>query len=384
MKIIPSWKLRREAARTVRQIYGVPMTLASFLFSTRYYDFFMAGKTLRIPGEVPLSGKIAIYLTYPDLGIRPSHLRGLEYLLAKGYTPIVVSNLPLSESEREQLLPLSHLCIERPNFGYDFGGYRDGILAVIANLSKLERLLLINDSTWFALPGCSDWLGQSETLGVDVAAAASNFGIPRVDAADYRSIQWNYDKTHKNFHFCSFALLFSRRVLEVPAFGKFWRELRLSSDKKRTVRRGEIGLTKWAISHGFATGALYDISSLDKDLDKVDDGRLREVAQNLIVQEDPRMRAVKHQVLAGNPDRDELKCLILTCAARLGSSYALADFAINDLGFPFLKKSPVWLSREASDITLSLTAKLPGAHGEEIHAEALQLRKAKARFGTTH
>lgn len=88
----------------------------------------------------------------------------------------------------------------------------------------------------------------------------------------------------------------------------------------------------------------------------------------------------KHDVLAGSPSRQDLICLVLTCVACQGSSYALADFAINERGFPFLKKSPVWLSKEASDITLRLAGCLPGSQGAEILAEAQRLRCVKARF----
>lgn len=380
MKIIPLWKLRRELFRAIRQMRAAPRIFLGYLFATRYYDLFLAGKIARTPGHVPASSKVAIYLIYPERGLQPSHRRGLEYLLSKGYAPIVVSNLPLRDVDRAQLLPLCHICIERPNFGYDFGGYRDGILTIMADMPKLDRLLLINDSTWFALPGRSDWIEESEAMGVNMAAAASNYGIPRVDAGDYRKIRWHYVKTHKNFHFCSFALLFAHRVLEDPNFARFWRKFRLSSDKKRTVRRGEIGLSQWILSRGFTTGVPYDIARLQEDIEKLDDKRLREVAGNMIVPEDPKLLAVKREALAGNPSRDDLIRLVLTCVARQGSSYALADFAINELGFPFLKQSPVWLSKEASDITLRLAGSLPGPYGEEIHAEALKLRGAKARF----
>ena len=378
MKFSRSWKASRELRRIVRQLREAPGALISYYFASKYYDLFMANKIRRTEGSAPISAKVAIYLIYPSHGLQPSHLRSLEYLLSKGYAPIVVSNLYLSQADRQRLLQVCHICIERPNFGYDFGGYRDGILTVASELQNLQRLLLINDSTWFALPGSSDWLEDSEAMNVDLAAAASNYGIPRVEPKSFQSIRWNYRTTHKNFHFCSFALLFSNRVLADRAFARFWRSYPLSNQKSRTVRRGEIGLSKWVLSHGFTYGVSYDIAALHEDLEKLDDARLHEIAANLMVPEDRRMFDVKQEVLAGNPDRHDLISLILTGVARQGSSYALADFAINERRFPFLKKSPVWLNREASDITLRLASGLPGTQGAEILAEARALRLAKA------
>lgn len=374
---LPFWKVGRELRRFVRQSRAAPGALASYLFAAKYYDLALAGKIRRTLGEVPASTKVAVYLIYPNHGLQASHLRSLGYLASKGYAPVVVSNLALDAADRDRLLPLCHLCIERPNFGYDFGGYRDGVLAVADTISTLDRLLLINDSTWFALPGRHDWLDEAEALNVDLAAAASNFGIPRVDPAQFQSIEWNYRTTHRNFHFCSFALLFGNRVLADPDFLRFWRNFPLTNRKNRTVRRGEIGLSKWILSRDFTHGVTCDLTRLDAELAALDDARLREIADNLIVPEDRRMLEVKHAALQGAPGRQDLIRLILTGVARQGSSYALADFTINECGFPFLKKSPVWLSRESSDITLRLAANLPGDAGAEILAEAQALRRAR-------
>lgn len=380
MKSLEAWKIRREIRRLFRDLGQLPGRLGSYFLSARYYDLFLAPQIVRTAGAVPASGKVAIYLIYPDLGLQASHLEGLKYLRSKGYATVVVSNLALSPPEREQLLPFCHICIERPNFGYDFGGYRDGVLTVMAEMPDPERLLLINDSTWFPLPGCSDWLEECEGLEVDLAAAASNYGIARVDPAKYNEIKWNYVTTHRNFHFCSFALLFSRRVLSDPDFSWFWRKFPLSNHKRRTVRRGEIGLSQWILAKGFTHGIPWNVASLRDDLAGLSDARLQEVAENLIIPEDPRMLEVKHGVLAAAPGRQELVNLVLTCVARQGSSYALADFAINERGFPFLKKSPAWLGKEASDITLRLAGALPGPQGAMILAEARGLRAAKAQF----
>lgn len=98
--------------------------------------------------------------------------------MEKGYAPFVVSNLPLPEVERGRLLPSVWRYIERSNFGYDFGGFRDAVLELASDLPRMERLFFLNDSTWSPLPGGQDWLDAVESLGVDFAGAATNYGTP--------------------------------------------------------------------------------------------------------------------------------------------------------------------------------------------------------------
>ncbi|MGB3314548.1 MAG: rhamnan synthesis F family protein, partial [Albidovulum sp.] len=344
----------------------------------KYYDAVYSRKVRRTMGRIDVAGKVAVYLIYPTYGLQMSHLRGIEYLISKGYAPVVVSNLPLSAHDRDRLVDLCHICLERPNFGYDFGGYRDGILAMAAKLSKLDHLLIINDSTWFALPGCRDWLCDAEALNVDFAAAASNYGVPRARVEDLRDFVWDYRTTHKNFHYCSFALLFSKSVLTHPDFHRYWKTFPLTNKKNRTVRRGEIGLSKWIIWNGFTHGVTCDIAKLDEALEALDENRLRQIVEDLIVPEDTRLLRLKHDLLKGDHDRRDLILLILHTVARQGSSYALASYMIKERGFPCLKKSPVWLNREASDTTMRLAAELPGPAATEILSEMQALRADRA------
>jgi len=369
--------VRREVRRLVRQIMTAPAVLTSYLFAARYYDLIHGKKVRRIAGAVGPANKVAVYLIFPQQGLLASHLGALDYLRSKGYAPVVVSNIALDAGAQAQVLKAAHLYVERPNFGYDFGGYRDGILSIADRLPKLDHLCLLNDSTWFNLPGAEDWLDAAEALRVDLAAAASNYGVPRVKMEEFRRIEWRYLTTHKNFHFCSFALLFSQRVLADPDFLRFWQRFPLTSNKSRTVRRGEIGLSKWILARDYTHGTTCDITHLDRELSALGDDRIREIADNLISPDDPQFQVVKHELLAAGPSREDLISLILTGVARRGSSYVLADYTLTEKRFPFLKKSPVWLNQEASDITLKLAAALPGPGGEVIVDEIKALRAAR-------
>lgn len=368
----PLWKLGRELRRLGRQIRDWPGDLVNYLFATRHYDTRLAGSIRRHEGRRPASARVVIFLIFPDRGLLGSHLRTLDYFCRKGYAPLVVTNLTLSEADRRRLLDHCWSCLERPNFGYDFGGYRDAVLGLADALPGLERLVLINDSTWFPLPGGQDWLDAVEALGVEFAGAASNFGTPRPEIEGFRAIRWTYSPDHRNFHYCSFALCLRPAVFRHPRFLDFWRRLRLTDKKKRTVRRGEIGFTQWALAQGFTHGATLDVTTLDRDLERLDDARLLEIARGLIIPEQPRLQALWREVVAAaRPARSDLVSLILLAVSRQGSSYALSPYATRERGFPFLKKSPVWLNPESCANTLRLIEQMEDA--PDILAEAKAL-----------
>lgn len=375
---IPLWKVRREFLRLWGQLHDLPVDIKNYWFATRTYDQTFADQIKRFDGALPPGPRIAILVIYPATGLTASHLRTLDYLHERNYAPLVVSNLPLSEKERGELRKNCWIWLERPNFGYDFGGYRDGVLTIADRLTGLERLVLLNDSIWFPLPGARDWLSDADALGTDLAGASAHFGVPRPEIEDFRSIDWTYAPNRRNFHYGSFALLFRSPILRDPGFLTYWRRLRLADKKKQTVRRGEMGLTQWVISHGYTHGATLDITTLDQDLQSLDSEQLLHIARNLVIPELPRLLAIVKQVTSeANPRREDLVKLILLAVARQGASYALAAYSIPFRGFPFLKKSPVWLSEESAAITLKILGGIEGA--ESLTEEARQLAEAKKR-----
>ncbi len=375
---LPLWKVQRELARPFKQLRPLPSRIASYLFGASYFDCFLSHRSKFTEGSVKANGRVAVYLIFPGNGLLESHLAALNYLNESGYAPLVVSNIPLQSADRERLSELSWLCIERENFGYDFGGYRDGILTALKRLETIDRLVLVNDSSWFPLPGSKDWLMQAESMDLDFVGAASNYGHSRVDAADFRDINWNYRTTHKNFHYCSYALMFSARLANDPEFKKFWRKFPLTNSKKVTVRRGEIGLSKWVISNGFTHGMTTGIFDLDKVLSALSREEMIRVAQDIIIPEAPQLSRLRQRLLSGSPSAEDLASFVLTAVAGQGSSYVLPVLLHERFGFAFLKKSPVWLNEEASDTTIEFAKRLDGEFGKVIAAEAAEVRRKRA------
>ena len=379
-------KLRSYLAWQTGRMVRAPAVLMNVLFGTLWYDLVVArGKRIH-RGKTGDTTRVVVYLIFPKDGLSESHFRALEHFLEHGYAPVVVSNVSLSPEDRRRLLVYANHLIERPNYGYDFGGYRDGILFLRDRLDSLDRLSLMNDSVWFPLATMQDWLPAAESRGKDVVGAASNYFVDpeEVSRGDGVPGSWQYDTHHPSFHYCSFALSFGPAVLRDVRFLKFWERFKLSNDKIDTVHRGEVGLGQWVVHSGHSHGCTLDLSRFDIDLDQLDDARLREVAGNLIIPENPALRAKKALVLVqtvGAPDeRRRLKDFILQATACTGPAYALLDFALREKKHGFVKKSPLWLDPESAGITLRVLSE----QGEHVfYEEALQLLRQRGLADAT-
>ncbi|MEP1201541.1 rhamnan synthesis F family protein [Tateyamaria sp.] len=382
MTLPPYWKIRREWLRFGRTLKSAPRVTWTYLFNTLYYDLILSRKRIGYDGHLPWTDRIAIFVIFPSQGLLETHLDTVRHLAQNGYTAVVVSNLPLSKTDREQLLEACSCYIERPNFGYDFGAYRDGVLSIQGRLDQLKRLVLINDSAWYPLPGKRNWVREAEDMGHDLVGATSNYGRPRRKSADIMEMELDHSLDHRNFHFASYALSFGPDVITHAQFLAYWKKLRLDNDKKRVVRRGEIGLSQWILRNGFSHKCMFETNELENTLNTLSDERLEALVQNIILLEHERAMSVKKGLLETPPAPQDRRSVytrfILAATSLQGASYALADLLITEKEFPFLKKSPLRLSRDGADATLRILAKEPKPDLEVITQEALAIYAASS------
>lgn len=352
-----------------------PGLLINHCFSNLWHDHWLRRQVRTTAGALAAHRRCAVYVMYPRLGLQDSHLASLAYLARKGFAPLVISNLPLTPQERERLQPLCWRLVERPNYGYDFGAYREGVLMALDELPGLEQLLLANDSAWFPIPGTADWVARAVQLDVDLVGAVSNDGWLEFLADPGRGRPWVPDAGAPQLHYCSFALLFGVRVLKDPGFRKFWQDLTLTADKLETIRRGEVGLSRWVIDRGYRHAETLDITRFDQHLERMDAAQLRELAANLVIPEDTGLR--EEQRALTDPSRAPadlatLRRFILWATAATGPAYALPCWSLPEQGFGFLKKSPMWLSKPTAQITVSLI---------ERYGDASMLEEARRLAG---
>ena len=335
------------------------------------------------PGRHTLGSKIAIFLIYPKWALKPSHLRSISYLEEKGFSVVVVSNLALSRFDIDLLLPKTACIIERPNIGYDFGGYQDAIRHIAGSRGTLDQLVLLNDSTWFPMASSRDWIDSVSLLRVDFAGAASNLGLAPVAPNDFQSFSWSYATDRPHFHYCSYALSFGENVLRDDTFWAFWDRLQITNDKIQTVRRGEVGLSQLLISRGHSHGSMLAMDDIGNQIETISDDRLLELVRALIIPQEPELSAARTAFLSKSQTsadwRTDAVKFILNAIARTGISYALPEYTTRELGFPFLKKSPLVLDSEGRQETLRIIRNQPATLAVELLAEAEQIMGAKGQ-----
>jgi len=372
MRKLPFWKVGRELNRVFSQAVGMPGSLADTYLSGKKYRF-NPDAIRQTKGQVSVSTEACIYLIYPDRGILPSHLQVLDQMKAEGIYPVLVSNIPLTDAQRATLAPHCGLILERPNAGYDFGGYRDAVLLIEDLLKQLDRLFILNDSVWM-IPSAPSWFAEARTAGKQFVGATSNFGNAKREYTGASDEPWTYTSSHRNFHYASYALMFDSSILRSESFMEYWRKIRVSDNKKKTVRRGEIGLTQRLMAEGFSHGATCRAETLDAALNALETDVLKEIVAHLVIPETVRLEEQRLTFTKAPHSRAEYLAFALTVVSFQAIIYSMPFYTVGFKGFQFLKKSPLWLSRGGSDNMLKIIETLPPTDRNLIAPEAQALR----------
>ncbi len=236
----PAWKVRRELWRVWDQVTHWPVQpFETLYFALHKWAFPSAVKAVEC--RLKRHKKSAIFLIYQPQGLHQSTLDTCKHLDANGYDVNLVSNAPLSPSDLDQLGAICHRIIQRPNHGYDFGGYQHAIKDIFARGEIPERMLLLNDSIWFPLTTHCTLLQRLERLESDLAGP----------------VYYRHRKHHKS-HLQSYMILLSKRAVKSDAFRRFWDRYAMSNSRNRTIRNGEMRLTEACTSVGLSAGYLHE------------------------------------------------------------------------------------------------------------------------------
>jgi hypothetical protein len=375
---LPLWKIKRELKR------AIPKTLETLAEPFRHLTFLplydlRKKRLMRVTqGALPHGPEIGIYLIFPNKGVLPSHLTMLSALVAQGISPFVVSNHPLTDQDRATLAAKAFRVIERPNIGYDFGGYRDAILSIAPMLPALRCLWILNDSAWMVDPSGS-WFTQARACNTDFTGCVSNFGIRKVDMQDHARIVWDFNPANRRFHYVSSSWRIGAAILRDPAFLRFWKRLQIRDSKQLTVRRGEVGFSQWVLRHDFSHAATHEIADLPDRLATLSDHALDDVTRHLLMM-DPLAQTTKDTVLATDPitaaGRQARITLCLAATARFGFVIAMPYFMLHHGQLPFFKKSVLKAAPDTVALALEIMNDLPADTGPLIRAEALARTQA--------
>lgn len=326
----PLWKLKRELYRVAEKANErLPLQYMQDLVRQRHHDMRL-GKVLReTAGALSLSNRVAIFILYQPKGIAESTYFTLDHMAWAGWSVVVVSNTPLRPADREQLASKSAQVIERPNVGYDFGAYREGWRWLERQAHQPQRMILMNDSTWFPLRAGDDSLARMEAMDADLTGHV-----------------FKTEKTedHGRDHIESHLLMFGPRALANPAIRSFMKRYVMSSSKSATIRRGEKGISQAAMASGLTVKALFGREEMVALFAGLSDDDLLVAVRNLAMHNDAGRDAREAWLAAAAEGRPWREAFLTWTFRELSNSRqhlvgaTFIDPAISFGGLGYLKK----------------------------------------------
>jgi hypothetical protein len=221
--VIPGWKVKREILRFRQQIAWYWEILHARR-RTRQHDRDRPRLVQRHEGAQAEGSRIAALLIFQPGEMPASILEECDLLTGLGYAVLIVSNGPLQPKARADLLPHVWRLLERPNLGYDFGGYREAVMHLWDERLDPEELLILNDSVWIVGDQFPAFLVKLDATGAEVSGAV---------------LRAKKGKSWLESYF--FRL--TRNALTSQAFRAFWQGYRLVDSKFGVIRQGERDFT---------------------------------------------------------------------------------------------------------------------------------------------
>lgn len=340
--MIPLWKVKRELGRLGQQLQAIPEAVWE-PFAQRFHDRDLQRGFPVTEGALPERDKIAIVLCWQPGGLVASFLMMLDHLHSAGYAPFVVSNAPLSVADHDALRPRAWRVMERPNFGYDFGGYRDG-LAMLRRWEVVpKRVVILNDSIWFPL-----WPGDRT--------------LERMEAAPFDVVGTILRAGNGVSFLESYFFSINGAVLADPGFRAFWDELGLTSNKYKVIRRGERGFGVALTHAGISMGPLFSADDFLAGLAQADDATLRTILR-FAAHADRRIVTKAHDLAAEDPDATWRTRADNFLRGVLDRAQFYSTFPVGAamIGYPVLKKSsePVGIQWRAAFLRAVETGDIP-------------------------
>jgi hypothetical protein len=317
--VIAWWKLKRELARLGQQLQAIPEAIWEPFALRAHNAAFEKGFPL-YNGEVDLKSKVAIVLCYQPKGLAASFFITLDHLVKSGYSPLVMSNTKLSKIDLEKLRPHTWRTVERPNFGYDFGGYRDGIFSLRKWNIKPERLVILNDSIWFPV-----WEGDATIK----TAENSQFDVVGFILREKGAVKFLE----------SYFLMINTSEVSENLFYKFWDDLKLTSNKYNVIRRGERGFGVYMGKAGLKVGSIYNEKDFLVEINSSSLDELRLAIDYACADDKNLMLEIKKSAKSKTFSVASIRSLILNALHKRMYYSTFPVFAAKKNLYPAIKKS---------------------------------------------
>jgi hypothetical protein len=179
-------------------------------------------------------GRLAIVASFlPRPGLLGYQRALARSLRAAGFKVMVVQNV--TYPEKLAIEPEVDLFVARRNTGFDFSAWLAGLGLLKNATSKLEELVLVNDSVFGPLFDLRPMFAKMSALPVDA------WGI---------TDSWQFA-----YHLQSYFLVLRRKAIASAAFAHFRESYPHPKFKSTVIELGEIGLTQALLSAGLKVAA---------------------------------------------------------------------------------------------------------------------------------
>lgn len=316
------WKIKREFSRVVQQLRGIPEACYEPIVQRRH-DHAMKTNANVVDGVVPLKSQVAVILIYQPQSLNRSLVDLCKQFVAIGFAPLIVSNTELSVHDMETLQSVSWRVLQRPNFGYDFGGYRDAVLHLMHQQVMPAELVIMNDSVWCPLTEEFSIIEKARELPADIVG-----GVMR-QRGESQFLE-------------SYFYLIKRTAFDNPLFRDYWQNYRLTSNKYWVIRRGERGFSSAMQQSSLSVDALFHSDRFIELLSQKNANFLR-LTLEYGCYRDHRDESAGRELLANYEDRSTWRDTAVEHVRWVlgkevfNSSFCYASIKLFD--FPFLKKS---------------------------------------------
>ena len=325
------YKFKREINRIFQQF----KTLIEFFYEPflRWkYDKYRSERLIILDGAVCLkTSKVALFLIYQPNGLAPSIHHTCAHFIEQGYLPLVISNSALSSSDLNELKQHAWKILIRPNFGYDFGGYRDGIWFLNTLKLNPDFLIVINDSIWFPI------FHNDKTIERMENAPAAFVGALQIDQS--RSVN---RRRFKHPFMGSFFWLLKKDAIINPAFQSFWSSYKMTSNKYKTIRRGERLFSHVMADAHVKSHAMFNRGMLDEYVMQSPAAQLLDILRNLSAVDN---RLIEHQQQCIHNFKDDLSWsteareVIFKLTDKQNILASAPVITIQNFGVSYIKKS---------------------------------------------
>lgn len=203
-----------------------------------------AARLIRVEGAPGTGGSLLLYAHFVRHGgVSPMVLLQLREYARLGFRVVFITGAALPEADWRAVCEVADAAVQRRNFGLDFGAWSDALRTVLAGQESWDELLLANDSVIGPLRPLDPVLARLRAAGDGV------FGLT--------------EGVQHGSHLQSYFVL-ARGHAATSAVVRFLRGLTLSDSKSRTIRRGELGLSRKIRQAGLPLAAMHGYAELER------------------------------------------------------------------------------------------------------------------------